>query len=76
MNAVIPWLLLFAIVMLFCAHLAIAIGFAMERAWARAALALFVVPLAPYWAFRRGMTKRFVAWSLGLGLYALGIAMA
>lgn len=76
MSAVLPWLLLAAVVTLLAAHVAIVIGLAKERAWTDALLALLVVPLAPYWAWRDGMKRRAYAWLAGVGLYALGVAIA
>jgi hypothetical protein len=75
-SVVLPWLLALAVTLLVVAHVAIAVGLVRERAYVRALVAFFVVPLAPYWAWQAGMRRRFVAWVFGLGLYALGVALA
>jgi hypothetical protein len=75
-TALVPWLLVGAVLLLLGAHVAIVVGVAQRRAFLRAVLVFFVVPLAPYWAWREGMRRRLIAWTLGLGLYALGVAIA
>jgi hypothetical protein len=58
------------------AHLALVAGLARRKAWWRAATALFVAPLAPWWGYRSGMRLRSLAWAAALVLYAMGVAMA
>lgn len=67
--------LLVAIVCVFAAlvtvHLAIVVSLGARRPRRRAAIALFVIPLAPYWAWAAGLRARAVAWLLLVGAYAL-----
>ncbi len=39
----------------------------------RAAVALVVPPLAPYWGWRAGLRRRVYVWSAALLLYAAGV---
>jgi hypothetical protein len=75
-SALLPWLLSASLAGHVGAHLAIAVGLASTRAWARAALALLVPPLAPYWGWQLGMRRRVAVWAVSLALYALGVAIA
>jgi hypothetical protein len=65
-----------AFVALVAAHVAIAVGLARKGAWARAALALLVPPLAPWWGWSEGMRRRTIAWGTALSVYAITVALA
>jgi hypothetical protein len=69
-------LLVIALAVLFGAHVAIAAGLARRRAWGKAALALVVAPLAPWWGWREGMRARAVVWLAAVGAYGLGVIVA
>ena len=71
MRAAIGWILLVMLVAHFGAHVSIAFGFARTRQWRRAAIALWIAPLAPVWAWRAGMRTRAYVWTGALGAYAL-----
>jgi hypothetical protein len=62
---------------LFGSHVSLVVplvkGLVRQGAWLRAAGALFVAPLAPWWGYRVGMRLRALAWVTALGLYALGL---
>ena len=70
--------LLLAFALLMTMHMAIVFGLAQRSPRWRALAALFVPPLAPYWALRGGMMVRASVWIGSLVLYAtfLGIAAA
>jgi hypothetical protein len=65
---------------LLAAHVALVVplvrGLVRQAAWLRAAMALFVVPLAPWWGYRVGMRLRALAWTVALGLYTVGLFVA
>jgi hypothetical protein len=65
----------FALLAFVVAHAVLAGSLARE-AWWRAAVALFVAPLAVYWGWGRGMRRRVYVWCLALAAYALGVAIA
>ena len=71
MRAAIGWILLVILMAHVGAHVSIAFGFARTRQWRRAAIALWIAPLAPVWAWRAGMRTRAYAWTGALGAYAL-----
>jgi hypothetical protein len=64
------------------AHLALVVGLARRgfrqdgrTRWRRmlaCGVALFVMPLAPWWGYRAGMHRGTIAWGAALVLYALG----
>lgn len=76
MRAALPYALFVALVAHAAVHVSIAAGLARRRAFAKAALAFFVAPLAPWWAWPAGMRRRTVAWLATIALYALGVALA
>jgi hypothetical protein len=76
MKTVLPWLLLAALVVHLVAHVVIAVAFARERSFKRAALAFFLPPFAPLYGWRAGMRAPVYAWTGALLVYALGIAAA
>lgn len=58
------------------AHVAIVVGLLQSRAWGRAALALFVAPLAPWWGWSSGMKRRVWTWGGSLAVFALAVALS
>jgi hypothetical protein len=58
------------------AHVALVVGLVRRRAWLRAAIALCIAPLAPWWGWEAGMRLRTMAWGAALALYAIGVAAA
>jgi hypothetical protein len=59
---------------LIAAHLCIVVGLAWRRAWGRAAAALLVPPLAPWWGWREGGARArtaVVAWLAAVAIYAV-----
>jgi hypothetical protein len=54
------------------AHVALVAGLARRGEWGRAAIALVVGPLAPWWGWRAGMRGRTMAWLVAVALYAAG----
>jgi hypothetical protein len=52
------------------AHVTIVWGLAWQRPKWRAAAALLVLPLAPWWAWRARMHLRALAWAVGVVVYA------
>lgn len=58
------------------AHVALLVGLARIQPRWRAAVALVVPPLAPYWGYRAGMRIRVYAWIGALLAYAIGVAVA
>jgi hypothetical protein len=70
-----------ALVVFVTAHLALVVGLARQAprtasTWGRAAAALVVMPLAPWWGFRAGMRKRTFVWGAALVVYTLGTVVA
>jgi hypothetical protein len=51
------------------AHVAIAFGLLFRPPRWRAPVAFVLAPLAPYWAWRTGMTGRTVVWVCGVLIY-------
>jgi hypothetical protein len=76
LKGALPYLLVVTLVAHAGVHVAIAVGLARRRAFARAALALFVPPLAPWWAWQAGMRARTYGWAATLSLYAIEVAIA
>jgi hypothetical protein len=56
------------------AHLGTVVGLARRTPRWRALVALFAVPLAPYWALREGLWFRAAAWLGGAALYGFALA--
>jgi hypothetical protein len=56
------------------AHVWLVAGLARRRAWGRAAVALVVPPLAPWWGWGAGLRVPTYAWGVALALYTLGVA--
>lgn len=57
-------------------HVAIVVALARTGAWRRAAAALIVPPLAPWWAWEAGMRGRAAVWGVALATYAIAVALA
>lgn len=48
-----------------------------EGVWrVRAAIALFVLPLAPWWGWEAGLRRTTIVWGAALALYTLGVALS
>lgn len=58
------------------AHVTIVFGLARRGPKWHAAAALFLVPLAPYWALRERMRARAAMWIVGVVVYAVARALA
>jgi len=58
------------------AHAAIVFGLARRRHIAAALGGFFIPPLAPYWAFTRGMYARVILWVVSAVLYAAALVLA
>lgn len=58
------------------AHVATVFGLLLRRHGAAALGALVVPPLAPYWAFTRGMRSRAIVWIAAAVLYGVALALA
>ncbi len=54
------------------AHVSLLGGLVARRPRYRAAVALMLPPLAPYWGWRAGFRRRVYTWAIALALYALG----
>jgi hypothetical protein len=67
------WCLASALLVFVTAHVALVVGLARRDVWWRAALALAVPPLAPWWGHRAGLRVATIAWCAALALYALGV---
>jgi hypothetical protein len=68
--------LLVGVATLAAAHVAIVVALARTGAWSRAAVALVLPPLAPWWAWERGFRRPAIAWAAGIALYAAGLVVA
>jgi hypothetical protein len=75
-DLVVVGALVLAFATLATTHLALVYGLARLSPRWRAAGALLVLPLAPYWGWREGMRVRAGLWAGALLLYALGTALA
>jgi hypothetical protein len=58
------------------AHVAVTAQLARRGSWRRAAIALVVPPLAPWWAWQAGLKKTTWTWGAALALYAAGLTVA
>ena len=61
---------------LLTAHVTLVAGLVARRPRWRGALALVIVPLAPYWGFRERMKARAVVWTAALAIYAVALIVA
>ena len=75
MSRVAPIVLLVGLLAFVVAHLSIVVQLARSGAWGRAALALVFLPLAPWWAWERGMRRPTYAWGMALGVYVVGVVL-
>jgi hypothetical protein len=72
----VAWCLAAALAIFVAAHGVLVVGLARRRAWGRAAIALLVPPLAPWWGYRAGMRVATLAWCAALLLYTAGVVAA
>lgn len=70
------WGIASALAVFLAAHVALVAGLARKRAWGRAAVALVVPPLAPWWGYREGLRTATIAWCAALALYTVGVVVA
>lgn len=75
-DTVIVGLLIVAFAFAVTVHTAIVFGLAKRKPRWRAPIALVIVVLAPYWAWRGQMRTRAVLWLGGVVLYAIMLALA
>ncbi len=75
-DAAVVTALVVAFATLVTAHVAIVVGLARRGARAQGALALVVVPLAPWWGWRQRMRIRGVIWVVAAVAYGVAIALA
>jgi hypothetical protein len=68
--------LIVAFALLITAHVAITYGLVRRAPRWRAPIAFFVVPLAPYWAWREKMKVRAGIWTGALVLYMVATVVA
>jgi hypothetical protein len=68
--------LIVAFALLITAHVAITYGLVKRAPRWRAPVAFFVVPLAPYWAWREKMKVRAGIWTGALVLYMVATVVA
>lgn len=67
--------LLVALIVLGCVHVALVVRLA-RASRKRGALALFLPPLAPFYAWETGDGYLALAWLVALAAYAVGVALA
>jgi hypothetical protein len=75
-DIVLVALVVLAFAMLVTVHVTIAVGLARRMPRWRSVVALLVVVLAPYWAWREGMRRRAVLWIASAILYVAARAGA
>jgi len=68
--------LVLAFALLVTSHVTLVFGLASRHPRKRALLALFVVPLAPYWGMRTGMRARAGVWLTSAITYAALLVVA
>ena len=68
--------LVVSLAVLMTAHIAITYGLVWRTPRWRAAVALFVVPLAPYWAWQEHMRVRAGIWGAALLVYVIATVVA
>jgi carbon starvation protein CstA len=70
-DGIVAGSLVFAFAVFVTAHLTLVAGLAMRpRPW-RALVALFVIPLAPFWGYRDRMRARAVFWGVSAAAYVV-----
>ena len=57
------------------AHVWLVMALAGRRRWRRAAFALWIPPLAPWWGWAEGLRVPAMAWGAALVLYAVGAGL-
>ena len=75
-NAVVTAALLGSFAALLTAHVASVFGIAKQKAYAQAAGAFAIPPLAPFFAFKRGMPVRAVMWCVFAVVYLAALLLA
>ncbi|MFT3776181.1 MAG: hypothetical protein QM820_63365 [Minicystis sp.] len=68
--------LVIAFAALVTVHVATVFGLGRRHRAEEAILAFLIPPLAPYWAFLRGMRARAVAWITTAAIYAVALILA
>jgi hypothetical protein len=58
------------------AHVVLVVGLARRGHGGRAALALVVAPLAPWWGWSAGLRAATIVWGVALALYTLGVVVS
>ena len=67
--------LVLAFAALITVHIATLFGLTRRRHVKAALVSLVFPPLAPYWAFARGMRARAIAWVASAALYAVALLL-
>ncbi len=75
-NAIVTMTLIGSFAALVTLHVAAVFGLARAKAYGRAAGALVLPPLAPIFAFTRGMRVRAALWGVFAAVYATALVMA
>ena len=75
MKPVLTLVLAMALVMEVGAHVGLLAGLARRGPRWRAVVALFLPPLAPYWGWQLGMTRRTYTWIAALAAYTIALAL-
>jgi hypothetical protein len=75
-DTAITLVLLLTFAALVTVHVATVFSLAQKRHVTAAMVGLFVPPLAPFWAIRKGMKARGAAWIVLALLYATALAFA
>jgi hypothetical protein len=76
MDLVVTLTVILSFATLLTAHLTLVAGLVARRPRWRGAIALVVVPLAPYWGFREQMKARAVVWAAALLIYGIALIVA
>jgi hypothetical protein len=75
MTRVLVWLVAVVLLVFLGAHVSLLGSLVVRRPRYRAAVALVLPPLAPYWAWRAGLRRRVYTWATALLLYAVGVGV-
>ena len=75
MKLILTIVLATALVVEVGAHVGLLAGLARREPRWRAVVALFLPPLAPYWGWQHGMTRRTYAWMAALAVYTIALAL-
>jgi hypothetical protein len=76
MDLVVTLTVILSFATLLTAHVTLVAGLVARRPRWRGAIALLVVPLAPYWGFRERMKARSFIWTAALAIYAIALVVA